>query len=70
LKGERITPKALDEQGRCCGRKPLHYKTARGMKERADPHRFCTRCDAEFSMDGQQRANWAWTREGAEFVRT
>lgn len=44
----------LDDKGRCCGRKPLQYK-------RPKPgHLFCDRCYAEFTADGQQRANWAW----------
>lgn len=67
--GARIKPRSLDEQGRCCGRKPLHYKTDRGLQRVRDPHHFCCRCDAEFDMDGQQRPNWAWKRDGDEFVR-
>jgi len=44
---------SLDEKGRCCGRKPLHYK-------RPSPHYFCCRCDRQYGPDGQWRPNWAW----------
>lgn len=58
----------LDDQGRCCGRKPLVYK-----KHRGDMHprgRFCPRCDRCFNMvDGEQIENWAWMLDGDEWVR-
>jgi hypothetical protein len=52
---------ALDEKGRCCGRKPLVYKR--------DPHLFCTRCDRAFDPDtGKQIGNWAWMFDGVVYV--
>ena len=49
----------LDDKGRCCGRKPIHYKyDARTMKH--DPYYFCFRCDTEYHMSGNQRPSWAW----------
>ena len=48
-------PERLDGNGRCCGRKPLHYKGS------PRPRLFCSRCDREFDpATGVQRANWAW----------
>lgn len=48
--------KALDERGRCCGRKPIEY--------RREPHKFCPRCDRAFdSVTGEQIGNWAYTRD-------
>lgn len=61
-------PRSLDDRGRCCGRKPLFYKTARGMQVSKDPHHFCATCAGEFSPDGKQRANWAWTAVEGGFV--
>lgn len=46
----------------------MHYKTKRGMGATPDPHYFCPRCDAEFNMDGKQRANWAWLAADGGFV--
>ena len=55
--------KYLDDQGRCCGRKPILYK-------RPEPYRFCARCDAAFNMLGEQTENWAWKITGNdEFTR-
>lgn len=42
----------IDAKGRCCGRKPLVYRTTQ--------HLFCFRCCAQFSLGGMQQANWAW----------
>lgn len=50
----------LDAKGRCCGRKPLYYRTYRGAGTRRDPHHFCCVCDREFWPSGEQRPNWAW----------
>lgn len=49
----------LDEKGRCCGRKPLEYKSREpGFP---DGHKFCPRCDRAFDrFDGEQVKNWAW----------
>ena len=45
----------LDDQGRCCGRKPIHYLGP----ER--PSKFCPRCDRDFDADtGHQVENWSW----------
>ena len=52
----------LDDQGRCCGRKPIHYK---GYCPR--PSKFCTRCCREFDPEtGHQVENLHWkpTRTG------
>lgn len=57
------TPKKIDPKGRCCGRKPLHYKR--------EPHLFCCRCNAAFDVTtGEQIANWAYrkTSDGFELV--
>jgi len=53
----------LDEQGRCCGRKPLVYKR--------DGFRFCTRCDRAYDIStGEQIENWAWIKNAAGgFIR-
>ena len=60
----------LDADGRCCGRKPLFYKTRMGFRDGWDPHHFCTRCDAEYDTDGKQRPNWAWTAVEGGYVPT
>jgi hypothetical protein len=53
----------LDEKGRCCGRKPLTYLR--------DKHYFCTRCSRSFDLNTKgQIDNWAWKRQGDEFVKT
>lgn len=44
---------ALDEKGRCCGRKPIVYKTP-------SFHTFCDRCDRCHDREGQQIGSWAW----------
>lgn len=46
--------KSLDEQGRCCGRKPTAYKLPK--------HRlWCSRCHREFDpVTKGQVENWAW----------
>ena len=55
----------LDEKGRCCGRKPIFYKTRSGLQTQHDPHHFCTRCCAEFDGEtGVQRTNWQWHAMG------
>lgn len=49
----------LDEKGRCCGRKPLVYKTLKYTGER--PQKYCPRCDRAFDIKtGEQIKNWAW----------
>lgn len=65
-----LDPKVLDERGRCCGRKPLFYKTKSGLRSQHDPHHFCCRCCAEFGLDGKQRANWGYAVAGDGFTPT
>lgn len=60
---------ALDERGRCCGRKPLHYKGG-SWRSPAHPMKFCDRCNREFDpLTGAQRDNWAWCRIGEQWAR-
>lgn len=59
----------IDEKGRCCGRKPLHYK---GGSWRYDgpPQLFCTRCDRSYNPETkEQQANWAWAKVDGEWMR-
>lgn len=54
-----VPAKRLDEQGRCCGRKPIHYK--RGNSYQSGPRYYCDRCDATFSVEtGEQVPSWAY----------
>ena len=49
----------LDEKGRCCGRKPIAYRS--GRYNSTGPHRFCVRCDRAYDLDdNEQIGNWAW----------
>lgn len=60
----------LDEKGRCCGRKPLDYKSRWSTRE--GPQRYCPRCDRAYDRDtGEQMPNWAFRRsaDGTAFVR-
>ena len=52
----------LDEKGRCCGRKPIHYRATRySSPDHPQPSKFCDRCDRAFDPDtGHQIENWAW----------
>jgi len=57
--GEVSAEMILDEKGRCCGRKPIvyksHYSTAEG------PQRYCPRCDRSYHItQNRQVPNWAW----------
>jgi len=52
----------LDENGRCCGRKPIHYKGGSWRSPPGSPMHFCGGCCREFGPDGAQRENWAWKR--------
>lgn len=55
-----LTKATLDENGRCCGRKPITYKR--------DAKKFCPRCDREFDpYTGEQVANWAYASSGDGF---
>lgn len=53
-------PSRLDEFGRCCGRKPHEYKTAKGLGGTKDRHFCCFKCNREYRPDGTQRPNWAF----------
>ena len=47
----------LDDQGRCCGRKPIVYKRP--------PMLFCSRCDRAFdAATKEQIENWAYAPDG------
>lgn len=66
---QKLQPKTrrvakLDDNGRCCGRKPLVYKKP--------VHRlFCDRCCAEIDPStGTQIENWAWVPSAGWFVAT
>ena len=49
----------LNENGQCCGRKPLVYK-------RPHHYKICLRCDSEFDPEtGEQVENWAWRQTAA-----
>lgn len=52
----------LDELGRCCGRKPIHYKGKRySTPEHPRPSKFCHRCDRAYDPEtGEQIGNWAY----------
>lgn len=52
----------FDNEGRCCGRKPLFYKGGSWRSPPGSPKYFCTRCFREFGPDGKQRPNFAWQR--------
>lgn len=52
-----VPAKTLDELGRCCGRKPLVYK-------RPKHYLFCCRCNAQFTPEGDQDTNWAFSSTG------
>jgi hypothetical protein len=61
-----LNRKFLDDKGRCCGRKPLTYRTSVDSFVRG-PHRFCVRCDAAYPTDeAGQIENWAWRKADVE----
>ncbi len=56
--------KKLDDKGRCCGSKPIDYKTWSRTGER--PHKFCHHCCRAYERGtGEQIENWAWHRDDA-----
>lgn len=60
--------RSLGAEGRCCGRKPLTYKTGR-VTTSGIPQRFCTRCSRAYSLEtGEQIANWAWLTTPGGFL--
>ena len=53
----------LDEKGRCCGRKPLTYRSSR--TNLIGPHRFCWSCDRAYHLtENRMIDNWAWHADG------
>lgn len=62
---ETAVAKQLDDNGRCCGRKPIEYK-------RPKHKLFCVRCDASYDpQTGRQVENWAYVaNEDATFTKT
>lgn len=59
----------LDANGRCCGRKPLEYKSRWSTAEGA--HRYCPRCDRAYHItENRQIKNWAWDSMGIKDVDT
>ena len=60
IEHSRWLPSEIDEAGRCCGRKPILYKRP--------PRMFCSRCGREYSPDGKQVSNWAFSRVGPLFI--
>jgi hypothetical protein len=65
---------SLDERGRCCGRKPILYRSNRdhGADMPGIGFHYCTRCDRSYSRGTlMQIADWAWKRnEQGVFVST
>lgn len=61
---------AIDAKGRCCGRKPLHYKRGHTTTLKR-PQLFCTRCDAAYDPETKEQVeNWAFTRDSTgKFIR-
>jgi hypothetical protein len=57
----------LDDKGRCCGRKPIVYRSNRGhgFGMPVNGFLFCFRCDRAYDRDsGEQISNWAWKTNG------
>lgn len=52
-------PSRLADRGRCCGRKPLEYKTG-GRRF------FCHRCSREYAPSGEQQPNWAYALDNMD----
>lgn len=59
----------LDDKGRCCGRKPMEYRSR--WSTDTGPHKYCPRCDRAYDLDtGEQIPNWAYRRlPSGEFER-
>lgn len=54
--GEGSVAHRLDDKGRCCGRKPIDYKSW----NLGAPHKFCSRCNRAYDrITGEQIGNWA-----------
>jgi hypothetical protein len=51
----------LDDKNRCCGRKPIVYKSKWATS--AGPHRYCPRCDRAYDLEeNEQIPNWGWRK--------
>ncbi|MCP5006496.1 MAG: hypothetical protein GY941_21540 [Planctomycetes bacterium] len=60
-----VKERRLDEKGRCCGRKPLHYKGGGWCSPPEAPMLFCFRCDRAYDVNtGRQKENWAFKKKG------
>lgn len=61
----------LGDDGRCCGRKPLVYRSDPLAGARCDPWRYCDRCHRAYSGalgSGEQVESWGWERVGGTFA--
>ena len=60
----------VDEKGRCCERKSIHYKGGSWASPLDAPKLYCTRCDRMYDPGtGLQRESEFWKREGGGFVK-
>ena len=58
----------LDAKGRCCGKKPIQYKSSWSTSD--GPHKYCPRCDRAYDLKtGAQIDNWAWRQSYGKWVR-
>ena len=57
----RLPARKLDNEGRCCGKKPIFYKGRRSH--------WCSRCGADFGVDGQQHSGNLWPSDGDGWFR-
>ena len=58
----------IDSKGRCCGRKPIVYRTSTYTSN--GPQRFCPRCDRSYEIDtDNQIENFHWKLVGLNFVK-
>lgn len=64
---QESAPHELDTKGRCCGRKPIFYKTSNGIRSCPDHHYYCSRCRREFSPNGEQRESSSWVIDEGRF---
>jgi hypothetical protein len=59
--------RSLDENGRCCGRKPIIYKGG-SWRSPDVPQRFCGRCKRAYALNApHQIENWAFKVEDGGF---
>lgn len=59
----------LSPNGRCCGKKPIVYKTAHYAP--GGPQLYCDRCYRSYNLESREQiSNWAWEKRGDEFVAT